>query len=153
MRRKFANLFVILLLLILFSRILEDSVKAGPPTMPSSFYGAASQNGFDLPDGTSISAWIDSIQFAQTSSFSFGGQSVYSMDVPADDPSTPAVIEGGIEGDVIVFKIEGFQSDQTGIWHGGSNQELNLSITIVLETIYLPVIINDYRLQEKYKLL
>ena len=130
------------LIFILLSDGLPYAVKAGPPSMPSSFYGLAGENGANVPIGTVISAWINGVQYAETLSLSYNGNSVYTMDVPADDPGTPGTTEGGLEGDLVLFKIGGIEANQTGIWHGGTNQELDLSITIALERIYLPLIIN-----------
>ena len=110
--------------------------------MPSSFYGLAEENGASVPIGTVISAWINGVKYAETACISYNGKSVYSLDVPADDPGTPGITEGGIEGDVVLFKIGDIEANQSGIWHGGTNQELDLSIIIRLEKVYLPLIIN-----------
>ena len=141
MRRK-TILFFIFLTLALITNGLSADVKAGPPSMPSSFYGLVEGNGASVPLGTIISAWINGVQYAETLSLSYDGNSVYAMDVPADDPGTPGTIEGGLEGDLVEFKVGGIKANQTGIWHGGTNQELNLSIMITLERFYLPLIIN-----------
>ncbi len=110
--------------------------------MPSSFYGLVEGNGASVPLGTIISAWINGVQYAETGCILYNGISVYSMDVPADDPGTLGITEGGIEGDLVIFKIGGIEANQTGIWRGGTNQALDLSINIRLERIYLPLIIN-----------
>ncbi len=141
MRRKII-LFFTFVTLALVTNGLSYTVKAGPPSMPSSFYGLVEENGASVPVGTVISAWINGVQYAETGCLSYDGNSVYAMDVPADDPGTPGTIEGGLEGDSVVFKIGGIEANQTGIWHGGTNQELNLSIIITLEKVYLPLIIN-----------
>ena len=141
MRRKII-LFFTFLTLVLVTNGLPYAVKAGPPSMPSSFYGLAGENGANVPVGTVISAWINGVQYAETPCLLYDGNSVYAMDVPADDPGTPGTTEGGLEGDLVIFKIGGIVANQTGIWHGGINQELDLSIIITLERIYLPLIIN-----------
>jgi hypothetical protein len=141
MRRK-TILFFIFLTLVLITNGLPAAVKAGPPSMPSSFYGLAEENGASVPLGTVISAWINGVQYAETGCILYNGISVYSMDVPADDPGTLGITEGGIEGDLVIFKIGGIEANQTGIWRGGTNQALDLSINIRLERIYLPLIIN-----------
>jgi len=49
------------------------------------------------------------------------------MDVTGDDAATNDV-EGGIEGDQIEFKVAGQTVGQTGVWHSGTNTNLDLSI-------------------------
>ena len=55
------------------------------------------------------------------------GETVYSMDVPGDDPETLAIIEGGVAGDTIVFQIAGQPALQTALWQSGSYIELDLT--------------------------
>ncbi len=60
------------------------------------------------------------------------GNLVYSIDVAADsdDGLIPHVKNGGIEGDVITFRIN-HTDVGTGVWHGSTNIELNFaSITL-----------------------
>lgn len=101
-------------------------MSSAPPILPSSFYGTVTVNGSYIADGTSISAWIDGIQYADTSTFTFEGKSVYTIEVPADNPST-GVKDGGEEGDIIDFKIGSEEADQSGTWHTGTNVEINLT--------------------------
>lgn len=81
-----------------------------------------------MADTTLVSAWIDGVRIIQTgtSSYGTGGQSVYFIVVPADDPATPHR-EGGREGDSVVFKIREFEAAERGTWRSGTNVELNLS--------------------------
>ena len=99
-----------------------------PPIMPSNFYGTAMINGAYVADGTTISAWIDGSKYAETATFTFEGESVYTIEIPADNPSTGGK-EGGEAGDVVDFKIGGVAADQTGTWSSGTNVELNLTAT------------------------
>ena len=117
----------------LISTILIISIAASilgmssaPPIHPSSFYGTVTLNGSYVADGTSISAWIDGIQYADTSTVTFEGKSVYTIEIPADNPSTGEK-DGGEEGDIIDFKIGSDDADQSGTWHTGTNVELNLT--------------------------
>jgi PKD repeat protein len=99
---------------------------SAPPILPSSFYGTVMVNSTYVPDGTAISAWIDGIQYAGTSTFTFEGKSVYTIEIPADNPSTGGK-DGGEEGDIIDFKIGSEDADLSGTWHTGTNVELNLA--------------------------
>ncbi|MBK7455581.1 MAG: hypothetical protein IPJ46_18220 [Anaerolineales bacterium] len=54
------------------------------------------------------------------------GPLTYSFDVPSDLLGTLPTREGGVEGDVITFKINGVVVG-TGIWHSGTNVELNFA--------------------------
>lgn len=112
------------------------------PPLPSSFYGTVNENGENVPVGTIITAWINGVQYGITESLVYLGQSVYALDVPGDDPSTVGIIEGGIHGDTVVFKIGSNLADLTGVWKSGTNQLMNLSQGVPLEKIYLPLIIN-----------
>ncbi|MFH1926553.1 MAG: DNRLRE domain-containing protein, partial [Chloroflexota bacterium] len=103
-----------------------------PPGLPSSFWGTVALDGGNVPDGTVISAWINGVQYAETATFTSSGQSVYTIDVPADDLHTVGVIEGGADGDAIVFKVGGSAADQTVTWQGETNSDLNLSAVTVI---------------------
>ncbi len=127
-RSKFGLLFALFLMLSAVLPVMADQ----PPGFPSAFYGTVTQNGQNVPNGTQVTAWINGVQYAATTTFitTIGSQqvSVYTITVPADDPSTPEVIEGGNEGDTIIFRVGGYLTDQTGVWHGGTDVELNLTV-------------------------
>lgn len=144
MSKSILHLLAVLILLLMVSVFLS-SASAKPlmlPPLPSSFYGTVKVNGGYVPEGTTISAWINGIQYVQAQTLIYNGESVYAMDVAGDDASTPGIIEGGIQGDTIVFQIGSNLAEQTAIWQTGTNIELNLSINSLLEKIYLPLIIN-----------
>jgi hypothetical protein len=103
------------------------SGNAAPP-LPSSFYGTAKINGENALEGTIIRALINGRVVATTSAVIYQGESVYTIDVPGDDPATPE-IEGGIEGDMIRFMLGGFLVRETATWQSGTDIEMNLSIT------------------------
>lgn len=105
-------------------------VEAFPP-LPSSFYGSARFNNANPPDGTSVEGLINGQVFAITTTQTYQGSSVYSLDVPGDDSATAAV-EGGREGDQVSFRIGGQLAEQTATWHSGTNVEMALS------AVYLP---------------
>lgn len=98
------------------------------PLMPSSFWGAVQQGDANVPDNTLVTAWINGVQYAQTQTFTYDGQSVYVLDVPGDDPDTQP-IEGGVAGALITFKVSGQPVTATGTWNEGSNVNLDLNVT------------------------
>lgn len=143
--RKTKLLLLSVLLLSLMLGVIKSSATAGPllvPPLPSSFYGTVKVNGGYVPEGTTISAWINGVQYLETQSILYNGESVYTMDVAGDDPSTPGIVEGGKQGDTIAFQIGSNLAEQTATWQSGTNIALNLSINSLLEKIYLPLIIN-----------
>ena len=125
MKFRFSTLLPILLFIILFTMPYK-TVGAAPP-LPSRFYGTAMINGENVVEGTIIRALINGRVVATTSAVMYQGESVYSIDVPGDDPATPD-IEGGIEGDMIRFMLGGFLIRETVTWQSGTDIEFNLSL-------------------------
>jgi hypothetical protein len=125
MKRKTEFLTVSLVLVLV--ALSHAPVFAGPPTLPSSFYGIVKQNGANVPDGTVVSAWINGVQVAHTMVVPFNGDMVYSLDVPADNTDTP-VRDGGISGDTVVFRVGDRTQVRTGTWHDGVNAQLDLEL-------------------------
>jgi len=115
--------------------LLGTSVAEAAPPLPSSFRGTVKwNNGNNVPEGTTVSAWINGVKYAETRSQMDAGDSVYAIDVPGDDPETTEV-EGGVEGDIVVFKVGDSTADQTGTWHSGTDVELNLTATPTAVTL------------------
>ena len=130
----------LILTFILGSALLfwnSSPVDAVPP-LPSSFWGTVTVNGASVPADVPISAWINGVQYAVTNTLIVGGDSVYSLSIPGDDPTTTGIIEGGTEGQTIIFKIDQFSASQTGTWHVASNTRLDLTATGYW--IFLPLI-------------
>lgn len=101
--------------------------QAPPPPLPSSFYGTVKLNGADAPAGTLVSAWIAGEKYAETAaSSSSGSGSTFVLDVPGDERDTPS-IEGGREGQAIIFRVGRFAAGQLAVWHSGTVVELNLT--------------------------
>jgi len=111
------------------------------PPQPAIVYGTVTMGGAKVAEGSQITASINGVTYAETSSITYQGNSVYSLDVPGDDLDTPE-IEGGSEGDRIIFKIDGQQAEQTAAWQQGSNIETNLTATQSQDspetTLFLP---------------
>jgi len=121
---------------------LSPTVAEAVPPIPSSFYGTVKLNGSNVPNGTKVSAWIGGVKYAETETETWQGDSVYSIDVPGDDPDTPGK-DGGVEGETIVFKIASYTADQTGTWHSGTSLPLNLTaeegtVTITPTSTFTP---------------
>ena len=112
--------------LILLLSVVVQVAFALPP-LPSSFYGTVKVDGVNVPAGTLVAAWIGGMKYAETIVSTFSGDTVYSLNVPGDDPATPGIIEGGNPGDTILFTIGSNPADQTGTWQSGANVQLNLS--------------------------
>jgi hypothetical protein len=100
-------------------------VEAMPP-LPSSFHGTVKRDGTNVAEGTVVSAWINGVKYAETQSQMYQGNSVYAINVPGDDPDTTQV-EGGVEGNTIVFKVGDSTASPTGTWHTGTDVDLNLT--------------------------
>jgi hypothetical protein len=110
--------------LVALARIGSTALPA-PPPLPSSFYGTAMLNGVDVPVGALVTAWINGTRYAQASVTTFEGRSFYAINVPADDPTSPA-IEGGREEDSIEFHIDEVKAGRTATWRGGNNIRMDL---------------------------
>jgi hypothetical protein len=98
------------------------------PPLPSSFYGAITISGANAPVGAQVSATINGTQYAYNTVQSYQGQTVYSLDVPGDDDATAGMIEGGVQGDTVVFWLAGTPANETAVWHSGTNVARNLTV-------------------------
>jgi uncharacterized repeat protein (TIGR01451 family) len=107
----------------------ETLTQTDAPALPSSFYGDVALDGADVAEDTVVSAWIDGVQVADSRTTTVGSildtDSVYVLDVPGDDLETPA-LDGGYEGAVVVFKVDGHFAGQIAVWHPGTVKELDL---------------------------
>jgi hypothetical protein len=139
--KKF-RLYTILILTIGVVLFYAQPVLAFPP-LPSGFWGTVKVNGANVSAGTVVSARINGVQYASTIVISDLRNTYYSLDIPGDDTSTSGIIEGGVEGNTVVFFIGTIQATQTAIWHSGTNVRLNLagvSVEPLKVTIFLPLI-------------
>ncbi len=116
-------IFAVIVCILLANAGLSNAM----PPLPSSFYGTVKINGLNAAVGTSVTAWINGVQYAGTTSLSYNSDIVYSLDVPGDDSETTGVIEGGVAGDTVVFHIGNYVAIQTGSWSGGTNVQLNIN--------------------------
>jgi hypothetical protein len=134
MKRK-TEFLTVFLVLVLVAMSYMPVVAGPPPMLPSSFFGIVKKNGANMPAGTVVSAWINGVQVAHTTVVPFNGDTVYSLDVPADNTDT-TVRDGGTSGDTVVFYVGNQTQLRTGVWHSGVNVQLNLT----LFQTYLPVV-------------
>jgi hypothetical protein len=108
---------------------MASPVFAEPPPLPSSFYGTVKVNGSNVAVDMKISAWINGVQYAETTVLMYSGDTAYRLDVPGDINDTTE-IEGGQPGDTIIFNIGNQMADQNGTWKTGTNVNLDLSHNI-----------------------
>ncbi len=125
--------FAVYLGICLISLFMARPALAVPP-LPSSFYGTVKIDHANVPDGTLVKALINGQVYAQTKTLTYQGDSVYSLDVLGDDTDT-TVVDGGVDGDTIVFMIGEEVADQTGIWKSGTNVNLDLTASIQAPTV------------------
>lgn len=112
---------------------------SGPPPLPLSVWGTVQINSVAVPDGTAVTAWINQIRCADTTTFTTGGQSTYCLNVPGDDVTSPEK-EGGIAGDVIEFKIADRGADGTIRWQSGESLRFDLRVSSTESRIFLPLV-------------
>jgi hypothetical protein len=125
-RLRVVSITLSLILLLFYLLPLPVSAAEGP----CRYYGELLVNGAHPTSPKMVTAWIMGVQYAQAMSGP-GGQEPwkYLIDVPFDNPVTPA-IEGGKTGDIVLFKIDGVDATPTGIWYMGQYVLLNLSVQI-----------------------
>jgi hypothetical protein len=93
---------------------------------PSSFHGTVAVNGSHVPVGTTVTAWINGVQYGSAAATLSNGKTVYKLDVPNNPPAVPGKHKGK-EGDTIIFHIGGLTAGQTGSWHGDTDVLLDLN--------------------------
>ena len=125
MKTKRRTIAILVALGVLLTSV--SPVLALPP-LPSSFYGTVQFNGANAPAGTLVSARINGVQYAYVTVQTDPGVTVYALDVPGDDASTPGATEGGVQSAPIVFLVDGVPANETGIWQSGTNVLRNLTV-------------------------
>jgi hypothetical protein len=88
-----------------------------------SFYGTVKVNGASVPAGTSVTAWMDGEQVAETTTTMVGPNSYYFLDVDGEYEN---------EGDEVSFKIGALWADQVGYWIPFGAEQTNLTATSVV---------------------
>jgi hypothetical protein len=133
--KRFIRISSSSLILLILSLFIATPVQAIPP-LPSSFWGMVKVNGVDVSNGTLIQALVGEQIYAEGYIQVYQGDSFYALDVRGDDVGT-TILDGAIEGDTIQFKVGGLFAEQTAVWHGGTNVNLDLTV-ISSESINTP---------------
>lgn len=102
------------------------SVFAAPP-LPSSFWGTVQVDGNNVPAGTVITLFINGVEYTQTTTQYWYGNSVYSLDITGDDTGTLDITEGGRANDALTFSIAGLSANQSSVWKSGVSTRLDLT--------------------------
>ena len=118
-----ATIFIVLAFLL----VLCATPVYAVPSLPHAFYGSVTLNGSQAPDGTQVSATVDSgsvITNAQNPTTTVGGS--YGVDSPH------LLVQGDISnGATITFYVNGVSTGQTATFEaGGGPTEKNLTVTI-----------------------
>lgn len=103
----------------------HEASAESPPNPPSRFAGSVLVDGAAPPVGTRIEARIGNSTCGVTSTFAFGAESRYVLDVPALDPG--ASPNCGTDGATVSFWIGDRQARETGSWANHQLNELNLT--------------------------
>ena len=100
--------------------------QTSPPPMPSSFYGVIHISDGPPTAGDTVQVYLPGVTGSAASAIikANGTDLIYTLDVPGDMADTH-IKEGGVESDVITFKING-RVVATHTWHSGTSVELNL---------------------------
>ena len=113
--------------ILLLSLAIPALAAPNTPPIPSSFYGEIHFQSDD--GGPSAGNFVDAYVLGVTGyaaratiTDGGGGNLRYAINVPGDDDSTPG-IEGGLQDGTVTFKF-GERVVATGIWRGGTNENL-----------------------------
>jgi len=102
--------------------------SANPPgALRSRFWGTIKRGGASLPEGTVVEAWISSprlsAKVAESTTQMHLGQSVFAIEV-----SPQANAAGGEDGEKVIFKVDGVEANEQGIWYNATDQRIDLTI-------------------------
>jgi hypothetical protein len=110
------SVILILVTVAVLLALFPVAVNAQPQV--SGFYGTVTVDGWNVADGTVVSAWIDGVKKAEAKTTTYGGKSLYALDVAG---------ETALEGKDVVFKIGDATAAQKGTYTAGRSVTLNLS--------------------------
>lgn len=127
--RGLALVGCLLVALLAASGLPNEGVRAAPPGLPASFWGEVRLDGLAAPPGTVVEALVAGNICGRATLTQQEGRTWYTLNVPADDPTTP-LVEGGREGEVVTITV-GEVPLVTGVWHSGSNVRLDLEAVSV----------------------
>lgn len=124
----------------------SDAQKTVPP-QPHNFAGYVYNGTSYAPVGVNLTAEIDGTQYAVTTTFDWSGATVYTIDVPGDDGETD-IKDGGVSGDTIIFRVDGYYADQIGSWTLGGSTTLDIYYNVSGQPV--PLVINEIMPQPLY---
>jgi hypothetical protein len=135
MRKKLLSLVLIGAIALLLG--LSTPVAAGgPPIQPMAFWGTVLVDGAPAP-GSTVSAHIDGLSWTTpVDGDSHYGYSPTFFKIPHDDPETPAK-DGGVDGDLIIFKVDGVPAIETYYYELGQAVPLDLHVGVPPEEPYI----------------
>jgi hypothetical protein len=137
-------IFSLILAIILL--LFNASIASAVPPVPCSFYGTVKSGGINVPLDTIVSARINGVTYASKTVLVDHADTVYAFNVPGDEPETPGIIEGGVQGDTVLFYIGNQKADQTAPWCSGGNNQLNLTYGATQKHyIYVPVVVRGVK--------
>ena len=116
---KLKSLFGILISLFLITPAFAI------PGIPHQFYGDVMINGAPAPDGSTVTAKIDGVEVASTTTSEgrYGYEPIFYVEDPDGSPANTRA------GKTINFFINGIDTGATAIFANGETTELDLSIT------------------------
>jgi len=93
------------------------------PEMPYGIWGSVIINGKPAPDGTEVTASINGTQITSIKTIAGG---IYTLTIPADNPTTKQK-EGGVKGDIVSYNINGTKTSLNSFWKSKFSDQVNLS--------------------------
>lgn len=116
-----SNLKILVSIVVAVFFLLPAMTFAQGAQPPCRFYGAVQVDGYDVPDGTVITAIIEGVPYSTTTPEAAYGSSTYVLKI---EPSAGAFYNYGTQ---IYFKIDDHVAKETATWESGNNTELNLT--------------------------
>ena len=106
MKKRIGTIGLVLIAVLVMATLVLPAAVSADITTVCRFFGPVTLDGANVPDGTTINAIIDGIPGHSWSAsfYQHAGVTWYVLDVPPDDPATPAQ-DGGIDGNTVDFSI------------------------------------------------
>lgn len=104
-----------------------DAAAESPPAPPARFAGSVLVDGQQPPAGTVIEARVGDASCGVTSTFTFGSEMRYAVDVESLDPgASPSC---GTDGATVTFLIGGKLANESAAWRNFDINIVNLTYT------------------------
>ena len=95
------------------------------PGIPCDFYGSVTINGESAPKGTIVTAYINGVRYGTFTVIKAGKYGLLS--VQGDDKDT-SMKDGGVNGDLVSFKVNGKNVKEQGVWKMGESVRVDLTL-------------------------